>query len=132
MTGKPNSVSSRLEHNIGMSSIGLSVAQLLSHDSASVQEIIHFQSKNAIFVLEMCIILWVPQLISPIRSKGNHSLVKIHSHCFHMLICLYPFVLFLILFVLKRRIGETRHTIGCLWLLRFSEEIQGWNCLLMP
>ncbi|XP_057812207.1 uncharacterized protein LOC131026358 [Salvia miltiorrhiza] len=51
ISGKPNTISSRLGPNIGMSSIGMSVAQLLSHDSASVQEIIHFQKLEKLSIL---------------------------------------------------------------------------------
>lgn len=54
-TGKPNTLSSRLGPHIGMSSIGMSVAQLLSHDSTSAQDIIHFRSNNGINLLEFLI-----------------------------------------------------------------------------
>ncbi|KAK4440285.1 hypothetical protein Salat_0363400 [Sesamum alatum] len=51
-SGKPNSSSSRvLAPNIGMSSIGMSVAQLLSYDSTSIQEIIHFQKLEKLGLL---------------------------------------------------------------------------------
>ncbi|KAG6392129.1 hypothetical protein SASPL_146339 [Salvia splendens] len=51
ISGKSDTISSRLGPNIGMSSIGMSVAQLLSHDSASVQEIIHFQKLEKLSLL---------------------------------------------------------------------------------
>lgn len=42
--GKPDSAGSRLMvSHVGMSSIGISVAQLLAHDETSTHEIIHFQ-----------------------------------------------------------------------------------------
>ncbi|KAL7131212.1 hypothetical protein ABFS83_13G183500 [Erythranthe nasuta] len=52
-SGKSNTVSSRmLTPNIGMSSIGMSIAQLLlSHDSTSVPEIIHFQKLEKLGLL---------------------------------------------------------------------------------
>ncbi|KAI3455885.1 hypothetical protein Pfo_012548 [Paulownia fortunei] len=51
-SGKPNSISTRLlAPNTGMSSIGMSVAQLLSHDSSSIQEIIHFQKLEKLGLL---------------------------------------------------------------------------------
>ncbi|KAK6150174.1 hypothetical protein DH2020_017699 [Rehmannia glutinosa] len=51
-SGKPNTISAKLRApNIGMSSIGMSVAQLLSHDSSSIQEIIHFQKLEKIGLL---------------------------------------------------------------------------------
>ncbi|KAG8385168.1 hypothetical protein BUALT_Bualt03G0013700 [Buddleja alternifolia] len=50
--GQANTGFSRLlAPNIGMSSIGMSVAQLLSHDSTSIQEIIHFQKLEELGVL---------------------------------------------------------------------------------
>lgn len=50
--GKPDSRSSRLPaSNIGMSSIGVEVAQLLSHDSSSTQEIIQFQQAEKLCLL---------------------------------------------------------------------------------
>ncbi|KAG6393880.1 hypothetical protein SASPL_144454 [Salvia splendens] len=51
ISGKSDTISSRLGPNIGMSSIGMSVAQLLSHDSASVQGIIHFQKLEKLSLL---------------------------------------------------------------------------------
>ncbi|KZV21669.1 hypothetical protein F511_16375 [Dorcoceras hygrometricum] len=51
-TGKQDSISSRLPAlNIGMSSIGMSIAQLLSHNSTSTQEIIHFQNLEKLGIL---------------------------------------------------------------------------------
>ena len=42
--GKPDSTGSRLMvSHIGMSSIGISIGQLLAHDDTSVQEITQFQ-----------------------------------------------------------------------------------------
>ncbi|KAL2484175.1 Exopolyphosphatase PRUNE1 [Forsythia ovata] len=50
--GKPDSRGSRLPaSNIGMSSIGVEVAQLLSHDSTSTQEIMHFQQLEKLCLL---------------------------------------------------------------------------------
>ncbi|KAL7089578.1 hypothetical protein ACP275_13G193800 [Erythranthe tilingii] len=51
-SGKSNTISSRmLTPNIGMSSIGMSIAQLLSHDSTSIPEIIHFQKLEKLGLL---------------------------------------------------------------------------------
>ncbi|EYU19083.1 hypothetical protein ABFS82_13G184500 [Erythranthe guttata] len=51
-SGKSNTISSRmLTPNIGMSSIGMSIAQLLSHDSTSISEIIHFQKLEKLGLL---------------------------------------------------------------------------------
>ncbi|KAL2467431.1 protein prune-like protein [Abeliophyllum distichum] len=50
--GKPESRDSRLPaSNIGMSSIGVEVAQLLLHDSTSTQEIMHFQQYEKLCLL---------------------------------------------------------------------------------
>ncbi|KAH6823849.1 hypothetical protein C2S53_013104 [Perilla frutescens var. hirtella] len=51
ISGRPNAISSRLGASIGMSSIGMSIAQLLSHDSASIQEIMHFQKLEKLGIL---------------------------------------------------------------------------------
>ncbi|KAL8508266.1 hypothetical protein ACS0TY_018740 [Phlomoides rotata] len=52
ISGKPNTTSLGSQiPSIGMSSIGMSIAQLLSHDSASIQEIIHFQKLEALGLL---------------------------------------------------------------------------------
>ncbi|XP_011096718.1 protein prune homolog [Sesamum indicum] len=51
-SGKPNTSSSRLlAPNVGMSSIGMSVAQLLSYNSTTIQEIIHFQKLEKLGLL---------------------------------------------------------------------------------
>ncbi|XP_075477512.1 uncharacterized protein LOC142518606 [Primulina tabacum] len=51
-SGKPDSSSSRLlALNIGMSSIGMSITQLLSYDSTSTQQIIHFQNLEKLGLL---------------------------------------------------------------------------------
>ncbi|CAA2982641.1 Hypothetical predicted protein [Olea europaea subsp. europaea] len=52
MLGKPDSRGPRLPaSNIGMSSIGVEVAQLLSHDKTSTQEIIQFQQLEKLCLL---------------------------------------------------------------------------------
>ncbi|XP_073129308.1 uncharacterized protein [Henckelia pumila] len=52
LTRSDSSSSSRsVALNIGMSSIGMSIGQLLSHDSTSTQEIIHFQNLEKVGLL---------------------------------------------------------------------------------
>ena len=59
--GKPDSTGSRLMvSHIGMSSIGISIGQLLAHDDTSVQEITHFQLEWILTISVLCFLgIWI-------------------------------------------------------------------------